>query len=360
MGTEGMDEQQYEEAGGQDDDFPVPVDVKRRAEANGEAIEEQVLPYKYGHHAVSRPVLEEIEWLPNLKTFQFHPLSIDHHEQVEAAHKMLKQRGQEAGGFNTDEPVPSLWYADIKALRDGMRARVKGYAEQYERWVLKPVRDIIDGHRQKYKRKHGRTPPFRQQYHVNEAYGMLFRGKPWAQIKPILADLLPEKHLEHIQRRVRPDGFNEEWGRTGRIQCRDGLLLEVHPPLLQWHAARLALSSIAMQVPISDLPSDDKSPLEEMPDYVVHNIEAIVAAYRKDARSVPTDVGTFQEAWIPKAGATRGYQQSEVEGISAHKTITRALRKQGYSVGNGDWKQSNPESLCKLLDRLFSEKYRAA
>lgn len=328
------------------------VKVKRRAEAGGEAIEEQVLPYQVP------PVLEVRSYVPGAQSTTFSPLEIPLNERYEAAYEMLKQRGQGAGGFNPDEPVPSLWYADIRALREGMYERIEEYADHYERWVLKGVRAVIDRYRQVYSRKHGRMPPFEQQARVNKVYRMVFEGKPWDEVKKYATYLLPQKRIERIRKRVRPDHFDEEKRSMMDYQCRDGLLREVHPALLQLKAAELALSSIATQRPIRDLPNHDESPLEAMPDYVVHNIEAIVAAYRKDARSVPTDVGKFAETWIPKAGATRGYKQSDVEGISAHKAITKALRNQGYSVGNGDWKRSNPESLCELLERLVGEKYR--
>jgi phosphoglycolate phosphatase-like HAD superfamily hydrolase len=255
------------------------VKVKRRAEADGEAIEEQVLPYEVP------PVLEVRSYVPGLQSTTFWPLEIPLNERRKAAYEMLTQRGQGAGGFDPDEPVPSLWYADIKALREGMYERIEEYADHYERWVLKGVRAVIARYRQVYNRKHGRMPPLPQQARVNKVYRMILEGRPWNEVEKYASYLLPEKRIERIRKCVRPDHFDEEKRSMMDYQCRDGLLREVRPTLLQLKAAEMALSSIATQRPIRDLPNHDESPFKGRPKSLEY-ARAIVKAFDMEVKGM--------------------------------------------------------------------------
>ena len=320
------------------------------------------------HASYGLPPILQKHAVAGFEVVKFLPLQIDYEDQVEAMHTMLKRHGKTAGGFNEDKPVPSLWYADIEALREGMWKRIKSVEERIEKRVLHRTRGIMSAG---IAARCGLEPddesriedlPVEEQARLVHFYRMVADGTPWPLIERFGSTLMP--NMMHIIRFFVRMPQDKNDAKYALIDCRDGLLTIMRPYLLQWNAATIALNSISLQVPIYDLPNLIGDPftgrekaLKAMPDYVVHNIEAVVEAYRKDARSVPTDVGTFAETWIPNAGATHG-KQRQVGGRSAYNRITKALRRQGYSVENGDWRRSNPESLCELLERLVSEKYR--
>jgi len=291
------------------------VQVERLVSKQGVEVEQVQWPFH------DEPILDETEWLPCFATVSFRPLRIERHEQCETAYKMLTRYGHGRGGFDADEPVPSLWYADIRALHDGMRTRVEDYAETYKQQVLEPVGGVIRKYLQAYQQKHGRMPPLEEQYHLEECYKMISKGTDWGErIEHALFYLMTEKHMARIKSHVHPDHFGEGRGRIANLQCRDGLLLEMRPTLLQWNAAGLALGSIATGQPIHDLPAPTQSPFAGK-EKSLKDARAIVTAFKEEVRGMKN----------PKAKHLNvAIEQQGVDATNARKNMRDTM---GLSVG---------------------------
>lgn len=288
------------------------------------------------HASYGLPPILQKDAVAGFEVVKFLPLQIDYEDQVEATYTILKQHGEIAGGFNEDKPVPSLWYADIEALQEGMWKRIASIEERIEKRVLHRTRGIMSAW---IAARCGLEPddesriedlPVEEQARFVHFYRMVADGTPWPLIERFGSTLMP-----NMMRMVRffvcmPQDKKD--AKHALIDCRDGLLTIMRPYLLQWHAATIALNSVALQVPIYDLPElpetentarppipEDADPFGGRKAGRKDHCVALLEAWDKLSRTTPS-----------KAVPTKDELHHEAGGEAVRKGVERALNSVGW------------------------------